>query len=213
MLRRIVIGVAGAGILGLLGFLALAWRPAIIPIDPPAKASFPGELIAKGEVLAGAGYCVVWHTRQGGPPFAGGYGLRTPFGMLFSTNITPEPETGIGRWSLEAFTRAMHEGEPHEGRPGPARHRNFRPTLRKSAERLAALRTPEGSPLLPNVAAELEHDMARLGLVMGQIKQIEDARRKRLEEEPESGRHAMVRLLAWVVGVGIETADMLVPPG
>jgi transposase len=88
--------------------------------------------------------------------------------------------------------------------------RNFRPTLRKSAERLAALRTPEGSPLLPNVAAELERDMARLGLVMGQIKQIEDARRKRLEEEPESGPHAMVRLLARVVGVGIETADMLV---
>jgi len=115
MLRRIVIGVAGAGILGLLGFLALAWRPAIIPIDPPAKASFPGELIAKGEVLAGAGYCVVCHTRQGGPPFAGGYGLRTPFGMLFSTNITPEPETGIGRWSLEAFTRAMHEGVSRDG--------------------------------------------------------------------------------------------------
>jgi transposase len=88
--------------------------------------------------------------------------------------------------------------------------RNFRPTLRKSAERLAALRTPEGSPLPPNVAAELERDMARLGLVIGQIKQIEDARRKRLEEEPESGPHAMVRLLARVVGVGIETADMLV---
>jgi transposase len=69
--------------------------------------------------------------------------------------------------------------------------RNFRPTLRKAAERLAALRTPKGSPLLPNVAAELERDMARLGLVMGQIKQIEDARRKRLEEEPESGPHAM----------------------
>jgi len=115
MLRRIVIGVAGAGILGLLGFLARAWRPAINPIDPPAKASFPGELIAKGEVLAGAGYCVVCHTRQGGPPFAGGYGLRTPSGMLFSTNITPEPETGIGRWSLEAFTRAMHEGGSRDG--------------------------------------------------------------------------------------------------
>ena len=88
--------------------------------------------------------------------------------------------------------------------------RNFKPTLRKAAERLVTLRTPEGSPLLPNVAAELERDMARLGLVMGQIKQIEDARRKRLEEEPESGPHAMVRLLARVVGVGIETADMRV---
>jgi transposase len=81
--------------------------------------------------------------------------------------------------------------------------RNFRPTLRKAAERLAALRTPEGSPLLPNVAAELERDMARLGLVMGQIKQIEDARQKRLEQEPETEPHAMVRHLARVVGVGV----------
>ncbi len=55
------------------------------------------------------------HTRQGGQPFAGGYGLRTPFGTIYSTNITPEPETGIGRWSLEAFTRAMHEGVSRDG--------------------------------------------------------------------------------------------------
>jgi len=58
--------------------------------------------------------------------------------------------------------------------------RNFKPTLRKAAERLAALSTPEGSPLPPNVSAELERDIARLGLVSGQIKQIEQARRQRL---------------------------------
>ena len=88
--------------------------------------------------------------------------------------------------------------------------RNFRPSLRKAAEHLAALYTPEGSPLPPNVSAELERDIARLGLVIGQIKQIEHARQQRLEQEPERGRHAMVRRLARVVGVGIETADMLV---
>jgi mono/diheme cytochrome c family protein len=98
-----------------MGFSALAWRPAIAPIDPPAAASFPTELIAKGQALAGAGYCAVCHTRQGGEPFAGGYGLRTPFGTIFSTNLTPEPETGIGRWSLEAFTRAMNEGVDRNG--------------------------------------------------------------------------------------------------
>ena len=86
---------------------------------------------------------------------------------------------------------------------------NFRPTLRKAAEHLAALHTPEGSPLPPNVAAELERDIARLGLVIGQIKQIEEARRQRLEEAPERGPHAMVRRLARVVGIGIDTADML----
>ena len=62
----------------------------------------------------------------------------------------------------------------------------------------------------PNVAAELERDIARLRLVIGQIKQIEEARRQRLEEQPEREPHAMVRLLARVVGIGIETADMLV---
>jgi mono/diheme cytochrome c family protein len=115
MLKRIVIGVAGLGVLGLLGFLGLAWRPPIAPIDPPAQTSFPAELIARGQVLAGAGYCAVCHTGQGGQPFAGGYGLRTSFGTIYSTNITPEPATGIGRWSLEAFTRAMHEGVARDG--------------------------------------------------------------------------------------------------
>jgi transposase len=71
--------------------------------------------------------------------------------------------------------------------------RNFRPTLRTAAEHLAALHTPEGSPLPPNVSAELERDIARSRLVIGQIKQIEEARRQRLEEQPERAPHAMVR--------------------
>src|SRR5467141_3314906 len=88
--------------------------------------------------------------------------------------------------------------------------RNFKPTLRKAAERLATVHTPEGMPLPPNVLAELQRDMARLGFVVSQIRQIEEARQKRLEQETETGPHAMVRLIARVVGVGIETADMLV---
>ena len=88
--------------------------------------------------------------------------------------------------------------------------RTFKPTLRKAAERLATLHTPEGSPLPPNVSAELQHDMARLRLLISQIREIENARQERLEQEPETGPHAMVRLLARIVGVGIETADMLV---
>jgi transposase len=87
--------------------------------------------------------------------------------------------------------------------------RDFKPTLRKAAEHLATLSTPEGWPLPPNVSAERERDIARLDLVIGEIKQIEEARRQRLEEQPESRPHAMVRLLARVVGIGTETADML----
>ena len=88
--------------------------------------------------------------------------------------------------------------------------RNFKPTLRKAAERLATVHTPEGMPLPPNTLAELQRDMARLGFVVSQIRQIEEARQKRLEQQPETGPHAMVRLLARIVGVGVETADMLV---
>src|SRR6266550_7736214 len=88
--------------------------------------------------------------------------------------------------------------------------RSFKPTLRKAADRLATLHTPEGMPLPPNVLAELQRDMARLGFVVSQVREIEEARQKRLDQQPEIGPHAMVRQLVRVVGVGIETADMLV---
>ena len=88
--------------------------------------------------------------------------------------------------------------------------RGFQPTLRKAAERLDHLRTAEGVPLPPNTLAELRRDMARLRFVMGQIREIEAARLIRLEQDPELASHAMVRLLARVIGIGIETADMLV---
>src|SRR5258706_2463343 len=84
------------------------------------------------------------------------------------------------------------------------------PRRRGAAERLATLHTPEGSALPPNVSAELQRDIARLGFVISQIKEIEEARQERLEQEPETGPHAMVRHVARVVGVGVETADMLV---
>ena len=88
--------------------------------------------------------------------------------------------------------------------------RGFKPTLRKACERLGTLRTAEGAPLPPNTLAELRRDMARLRLVREQIAEVEAARLERLEEEPGSRPHAMVRLLARVIGVGVETADMLV---
>ena len=88
--------------------------------------------------------------------------------------------------------------------------RNFKPTLRQAAERLETLRTPEGAALPPNTLAEMRRDMARLRLVREQIREIEASRERRLDQASENEPHAMVRLLARVVGVGIETADMLV---
>ena len=88
--------------------------------------------------------------------------------------------------------------------------RGFKPNLRRAPERLDRLRTGEGAALLPNTLAELRRDMTRLRFVMDQIREIETARLVRLEQHPEQASHAMVRLLARVIGVGIETADMLV---
>ena len=88
--------------------------------------------------------------------------------------------------------------------------RGFNPKLKKAAARLEDLRTPEDEPIPPNTLAELRRDMERRRLISGQIRQIENARLERMERMPNDGPHAMVRLLARVIGVGIETADMLV---
>jgi transposase len=88
--------------------------------------------------------------------------------------------------------------------------RGFNPKLKKAAGRLKDLRTPEGEPIPPNTLAELRRDMERRRLVSTQIRQIEEARLRRLEQAPSDGPHAMVCLLARVIGVGTETADMLV---
>jgi transposase len=88
--------------------------------------------------------------------------------------------------------------------------RGFKPELRKAPDRLEALRTPEGVPIPPNMLAEMRRDMARLAAIREQIRAIEQARLDRLAQAPASGPQAMVRLLMRVVGVGVETADMLV---
>jgi transposase len=88
--------------------------------------------------------------------------------------------------------------------------RGFKPELRRAPERLEALRTPEGLPIPPNTLEEFRRDLARLAMVREQISAIEQARLDRLEQAPKTGPHAMVRLLASITGVGVETADMLV---
>jgi transposase len=88
--------------------------------------------------------------------------------------------------------------------------RGFRPNLAQASSRLEALRTPEGAAVPANTLAELRRDMDRLRFVKQQIKEIETTRAKRLAGALNDQRHTVVRLLAQVVGVGIETADMLV---
>jgi transposase len=88
--------------------------------------------------------------------------------------------------------------------------RNVKPTLTKATERLEALRTPDDEPIPPNTLAELRRDLARLCFVREQIAALEQTRLERLKAAPDQGPHAMVRLLARVIGIGVETADMLV---
>jgi transposase len=88
--------------------------------------------------------------------------------------------------------------------------RNFNPKLKKAADRLEDLRTPEGKPMPPNTLDELHRDMERRRLICEQIHRIEQDRLERLERAPRTEANAMVLLLARVMGVGIETADMLV---
>jgi mono/diheme cytochrome c family protein len=73
------------------------------------------DLIAKGKYLAQAGDCVACHTSPGGKLFAGGRAMPTPFGTLFTSNITPDTETGIGKWTIDQFYSMMHTGRMPDG--------------------------------------------------------------------------------------------------
>jgi transposase len=88
--------------------------------------------------------------------------------------------------------------------------RGFKAHLRKAPQRLQALRTPEGTGLPPNMLEEFRRDMTRLALVRAQIDAIEKSRIERIKRAPNTGPNIMVRLLASVIGIAIETADMLV---
>jgi mono/diheme cytochrome c family protein len=113
---RHILGALGVAAVAVVALLALAYRPALAPIAPPAAASFPAELVATGEMLAGAGNCINCHTAPGGRANAGGKVIHTRVGRFYSPNLTPDPETGIGTWSEAAFTRAVREGVSRDGR-------------------------------------------------------------------------------------------------
>jgi nicotinate dehydrogenase subunit B len=110
---------AGAGALavGAVGLVAglLGSRAAIAPVSFNAPA-YSEAAIERGRVLAALGDCAVCHTAPGGAPNAGGRAMETPFGTIHTTNLTPDAETGLGRWSFSAFQRAMREGVSRDGR-------------------------------------------------------------------------------------------------
>jgi mono/diheme cytochrome c family protein len=115
--RRIIASVIAVIVFaGAVGAFAVIWRPAIAAIDPPAPQSFDAALVKRGRALAATGNCYDCHTVRGGKDFAGGLPVPTPFGAIYSANITPDAETGIGRWPEAAFRRAMRSGVDRAGR-------------------------------------------------------------------------------------------------
>ena len=95
---------------------ALGWRSSIAPIAAGSANVYTAAVIEKGRVLAAAGDCIVCHTASGGALNAGGRAMPTPFGTVYSTNLTPDITTGIGAWSFSAFQRAMRDGVSRDGR-------------------------------------------------------------------------------------------------
>ncbi len=108
----------GSLFVGLTTFASVAWpiRLGIAPIDRPDPAAYSAATIEKGRRLAALGGCALCHTAKDGLPYAGGLALHTPFGIVMTTNITPDPDTGIGNWSYPAFERAMRDGIHRDGR-------------------------------------------------------------------------------------------------
>lgn len=105
----------GAGVPLVLAGCAAMWGPAIAPEPQARAASFDATSVERGRRLAAVGNCAACHTVDPARPYAGGLPLATPFGTVYSTNITPDIRTGIGGWSEQAFTRALREGVSRDG--------------------------------------------------------------------------------------------------
>lgn len=115
MIKRILVGIIGLSILTFVILIMLAWEEEIEPQSPPLANAFSQEQIDRGRIVAGIANCQSCHTINPDQPYAGGLAFKTDFGTLYSTNITPDENVGIGKWSQEAFNRAMQEGVSRDG--------------------------------------------------------------------------------------------------
>jgi mono/diheme cytochrome c family protein len=121
MVRRIgrrVVGIAAIVLIAGIAAAAVATRNLRSGKTggPLQAVSAPADVVARGKYLAEAADCAACHTAPGGAPYAGGLAMPSGFGTIYATNITPEPDDGIGRWSAEDFWRALHDGIRRDGR-------------------------------------------------------------------------------------------------
>src|SRR4051812_6628723 len=117
-LVRVLLVLAVLLIIACVGFVAATWKSEIPRIARPDPSGFDPATVKSGAQLAAVGNCIACHTVPGGKAFAGGLPLPTPFGTIYSTNISPDETTGIGGRSEAALPRAMPEGrQPRRKRP------------------------------------------------------------------------------------------------
>ena len=118
-MKKLIKLALGAGVLA-TGAAALVWALNVrdeVDVKAPVAAASPSEaLIARGAYIARAGNCMTCHTALGGEKYAGGRGIATPFGTVFTSNLTPDDKTGLGTWSPAHFWRALHNGRSKNGR-------------------------------------------------------------------------------------------------
>jgi mono/diheme cytochrome c family protein len=113
-LALLVVAILGANALGALIAVKLLSGQTGGPVQ---VVSAPAELVARGKYLAEAADCAACHSAPGGAPFAGGLAMQSGFGTIYATNITPDPDNGIGRWSADDFWQALHDGTRRDGQP------------------------------------------------------------------------------------------------
>jgi mono/diheme cytochrome c family protein len=157
---------ARAGLaLGLFSGVATAWvlwrnvdgEEPVQPLERGAPRPADAATLARGEYLARAGNCLGCHTVRGGEPGAGGRAIATPFGTVYSSNLTPDDDTGLGRWSASEFRRALRHGRSRDGRlltpafPYP----NFTRVTREDADALYAWLMSRAAVKQPNRPHEL----------------------------------------------------------
>ena len=114
----LALALLGAATFVVLVLLHLYRAEPLVPSTSAAETSQQGSsaLTEQGAYLARVGNCMQCHTAQGGAPYAGGRGIETPFGVVYSSNLTSDPDTGLGRWTSAEFWRALHHGRSRDGR-------------------------------------------------------------------------------------------------
>jgi mono/diheme cytochrome c family protein len=116
-LRRLILWAIGTAALG--GIAVGAFFSANLlrgtTGGPVQVVNAPADVVARGKYLAEAADCAACHTAPGGAPFAGGLAMQSGFGTIYATNITPDPDNGIGRWTADDFWRALHDGVRRDG--------------------------------------------------------------------------------------------------